>query len=84
MDDAARSAFNIKVLKRHDATIERIVASASFVVLYSHRDEWVRTTSTAPLRSEQPQADTLLSLCFVDQDGHRGAYVHLPAVSLLH
>jgi hypothetical protein len=34
-------AFNMRVLKRHDAYIEDIIESASYVVLYSHDREWV-------------------------------------------
>lgn len=42
MDEEAKRAFNMKVLKRHDASITEILASASFVVLYSHNEQWVR------------------------------------------
>jgi Dcp1-like decapping family len=42
MDEEAKRAFNMKVLKRHDASITKILASASFVVLYSHNEQWVR------------------------------------------
>ena len=43
MDASARLAFNMKVLRRHDASIDDILESASFVVLYEHTDDgWVR------------------------------------------
>ena len=47
MDASARLAFNMKVLRRHDASIDDILESASFVVLYEHTDDgWVRAGGT--------------------------------------
>lgn len=50
--DDARSAFNIKVLKRHDGHITSIVYSASFVVLYqysSSNESWSKTGIEGPM-----------------------------------
>ncbi|CAO1614460.1 unnamed protein product [Sympodiomycopsis kandeliae] len=48
----ARSAFNIKVLKRHDPQIATIVHSASFVVLYQYDNStssWSKTGIEGPM-----------------------------------
>jgi mRNA-decapping enzyme 1B len=47
-----KSAFNIKVLKRHDAAIDSIVHSASFVVLYlydTRKGAWSKTGIEGPM-----------------------------------
>lgn len=47
-----RSAFNIKVLKRHDPSIESILHSASFVVLYlynSAKGAWSKSGIEGPM-----------------------------------
>lgn len=46
----ARSSFNLKVLRRHDASIVEIVETASFVVLYNYNSgEWTKTGVEGPL-----------------------------------
>ncbi|SNX83747.1 related to decapping enzyme [Melanopsichium pennsylvanicum] len=47
----ARQAFNLKVLRRHDASIVSIVSTASFVVLYNYNSigEWTKTGVEGPL-----------------------------------
>ncbi|KDN46299.1 PH domain-like protein [Tilletiaria anomala UBC 951] len=47
--DAARRDFNMRVLKRHDSSIEKIICSASFVVLYSHQEQWTKTGIEGPM-----------------------------------
>ncbi|PWN27863.1 PH domain-like protein, partial [Jaminaea rosea] len=58
---SARHAFNIKVLRRHDASISSILYSASFVVLYQYStssSSWTKTGIEGPMflfkRSESP------------------------------
>ena len=47
---AARLALNIKVLKRHDSSIDVIIDHASFVVLYKYEDEkWGKTGAEGPM-----------------------------------
>ncbi|SPO23771.1 related to decapping enzyme [Ustilago trichophora] len=46
----ARTAFNLKVLRRHDPSIVSIVETASFVVLYNYNGgEWTKTGVEGPL-----------------------------------
>ena len=46
----ARTSFNLKVLRRHDASIVEIVETASFVVLYNYNGgEWTKTGVEGPL-----------------------------------
>lgn len=46
----ARTAFNLKVLRRHDPSIVTIFETASFVVLYNYNDgEWTKTGVEGPL-----------------------------------
>lgn len=50
--DSARTAFNLKVLRRHDPSIVSIISTASFVVLYlfnSSSSEWTKTGVEGPL-----------------------------------
>ncbi|PWN51298.1 PH domain-like protein [Violaceomyces palustris] len=49
MEEDARLAFNVKVLRRHDPSITEIIESASFVVLYSHQNEWTKTGVEGPM-----------------------------------
>ncbi len=45
----ARTAFNLKVLRRHDPSIVTILETASFVVLYNYNNgEWTKTVLKAP------------------------------------
>lgn len=47
---SARTAFNLKVLRRHDPSIVTILETASFVVLYNYNDgEWTKTGVEGPL-----------------------------------
>lgn len=46
----ARASFNLKVLRRHDASIVEIFETASFVVLYNYNGgEWTKTGVEGPL-----------------------------------
>ncbi|EPQ27474.1 uncharacterized protein PFL1_05012 [Pseudozyma flocculosa PF-1] len=49
MTTEAKTAFNLKVLRRHDPTIVDIIDSASFVVLYNHQSEWTKTGVEGPM-----------------------------------
>ncbi|KAN0065734.1 hypothetical protein ACQY0O_000864 [Thecaphora frezii] len=49
MTTAAKTAFNLKVLRRHDPSIVEIIDSASFVVLYNHQAEWTKSGVEGPM-----------------------------------
>lgn len=45
----ARTAFNLKALRRHDSSIVQIVETASYVVLYNYVGEWTKTGVEGPM-----------------------------------
>ncbi|WFD33441.1 hypothetical protein MCUN1_000254 [Malassezia cuniculi] len=49
MDLDARHELNLRVLRRFDPSITRIVSVASFAVLYSYENEWAKTSTEGPL-----------------------------------
>ncbi|KAK4046247.1 hypothetical protein OIV83_006226 [Microbotryomycetes sp. JL201] len=58
--DALRAELNLKNLRRHDASIEQILSTASYVTVYrNHGEGWVKTGIEGPMflfeRSQLPR-----------------------------